>query len=208
MKKAIFFTAPYKHIPHGNDISKWSRCSKYTIAAKSSNGAYKIIKHNIFLVNYAGTNANHCIIDNIAVRCYKNICASNIRRCNYLHQIDHESIGLIYYTDSKFSFISQLTDLEELIIYDKDIIVLNLFKNKKLKKLTIVAPDLKELNTLRNHQNIEFIDIYETSITDYSFLSSCHKLKKLVPSHITQVSSSFPIGVRILTYNKPDYWIE
>ena len=154
-------------------------------------------------------NRDSIVVNNTVLSYTTNPYATTIiRRINTLNQIDHESAILIYFNDSKFSFISQLVELEELILYDVDLNVLNLSRNKKLKRVTIVAPDLKELNTLRNHPNLEFIDIYETSITDYSFLSACHKLKKLVPSHMAQASKSFPSGVKILSYDNPKYWID
>ena len=133
----------------------------------------------------------------------------NIRhgKVNYLKMLSPTEIGLSYFNDSTFSFISQLINLTDLVIYDSDIVSINLSNNKRLKNITLCTPKLVDLASITGLPNIEFIDVYETAVIDNDIFVTLPSLYKIITSHMA--SSSLPLlkkDIQVLLYDDPIGW--
>jgi len=132
-------------------------------------------------------------------------------------KIDSKSIAIVY--EYEFGFINQLTELEELVIYDKDLTTLDLTKCTKLRRLTITAPELTTLSLCQNSV-IEFMDIYETKINYQRMMEivcRSSQLKKLVISDkfdikttecngVTKFIIADRVPITMLSYNSAAGW--
>ena len=132
-------------------------------------------------------------------------CALHQRKIvNFSKLISPTEIGVSYFHDSTFSFISQLINLTDLVIYDSEVISINLSNNRKLKNITLCAPKLNDLSTIKGLPDVEFIDVCETAIIDSSIFVTLPRLQKIVTSHMSKnIDGLAQRGIQILSYDDP-----
>jgi len=122
---------------------------------------------------------------------------------NLFVKVDCHSIAMVY--EDTPNFISELTELEELIIINHDLgSELDLSANKKLKKLTISAPELTSIKLCENSK-LEFIDVSETKIYLTNIMSYCRVMPKTVELREKYMDHSTH-GLTILSYKSFDGW--
>ena len=202
----------HNHLPL-NNFNQLEKASYVTNAFainylnKSMYDSYGIVKNTITIDDNSKTRINYAYIRDAQ------LTGMHRKGSNCLQMISPTEIGLSYFNDSTFSFISHLVNLTDLVIYDENVAYINLSKNRKLKTLTVCAPKLTDLNTVKYLPNLEFIDVCETAIIDNSIFTTLPKLKKIVLPYISKCSQELACidglaknGVQILSYNNLTGW--